>query len=266
MIRDYHADTSNRWILDNEQAWEYNFSPLVHWKNLPENGTPYGRPDVTDDLIDLQDKFNFVISNTAKIIKFHAHPKTWGRMFAKAEQTTWGMDDMILSNNPDAQLSNLEMQSDLGSSLNFIRFLRQALFDIARSVDIDSLADKLGALTNFALRVLYQDAMSKLDDKRGSYSEALVEINHALLELAGAGNTDGGQVVWPDVLPMDEIGQANALKADLEMGIVSKQTIANKRGYNFADEEERMAAEGQAANENNANIGAYILSNFNKGK
>ena len=66
---------------------------------------------------------------------------------------------MVTTSDPNALIQNLEMQSDLNSSLNFIRYLRQALFDVSRAVDIDSMADKLGSLTNFGLRVLYQDAL-----------------------------------------------------------------------------------------------------------
>ena len=263
LISDYHADSGGRWISDGpDKLWEYTFSPVRHWQNITENGSPYGRPDVTDDIIDLQDKFNFVVSNTAKIIKFHAHPKTWGRNFGRMQNALWGPDDMILSDNENAMLQNLEMQSDLGSSLNYIKFLRQALFDVARTVDIDSLADKLGALTNFGLRVLYQDAMSKLDDKRGSYGEALIEINHILLELAGMNETDGGEIVWPDVLPVNEIEQTTALKADRELGLVSKQTAATERGYNWIDEEERLGEEQVAGD----NVGAQILRAFGRGE
>jgi hypothetical protein len=154
------------------------------------------------------------------------------------------------------------MQSDLSSSLNFIRYLRQAMFDVARSVDIDSLADKLGALTNFGLRVLYQDALSKLEEKRGLYGEGIVEINHRLLELAGAPDTDGGLVVWPDILPIDAIGQSQALRTDVEIGLVSKQTAAGMRGYTWEDEEERMAGEKAAGD----NLGAALLRTFGQGE
>ena len=262
VICNYHADSSGDWILDDKSPWQYDFPPIIHWQNMPENGSPYGKPDVTDDIINLQDRFNFVVSNTAKIIKYHAHPKTWGRKFGKVNKVAWGVDEMVLSDNDAAHLENLEMQSDLGSSLNFIRFLRQAMFDIARSVDIDSLSDKLGALTNFALKVLYQDAISKLDDKRGSYGEALVEINHRLLELKGMGNTDGGEIFWPQVLPINELEQANALQADMNLGVVSKQTAAIERGRNWEVEQKRIEEDKLDTD----NVGAALLRAFGQGK
>lgn len=261
LITDYKSKNGDRWVQIDQRTWEWEFAPIVHWQNLTEAGTPYGRPDVTNDIIDLQDKLNFVVSNTAKIIKYHAHPKTWGKSIGKLNEAHWGVDDMILSDNADAMISNLEMSSDLGSSLNFIKFVRQALFDVARSVDIDSLADKLGALTNFGLKVLYQDAISKLDDKRGSYGDGLVQVNHILLELAGM-PSDGGVIIWEDYLPSSEVEQITSLKSDMEMGLVSKQTAARMRGYDWEDEEERINDEKVAGD----NVGAALLRAFGQGQ
>jgi hypothetical protein len=260
-ITDYESVKGARWTETNTQEWQWSFPPIVHWQNLSEPGSVYGRPDITADLIDLQDKINFVSSNTAKIIKYHAYPKTWARGFTNQTKIQWGVDDMISTSDPNAVIQNLEMQSDLSSSLAFIRYLRQSMFDIARSVDIDSLADKLGALTNFGLRVLYQDALSKLEEKRGLYGEGIVEINHRLLELAGAPDTDGGEVEWPDLLPANDTEVSQAVRTDLELGLVSKQTASQMRGYSWEDEEERIATEAQAGD----NLGAALLRTFGQG-
>lgn len=261
-ITDYESINGARWTVTNEQAWEWDFAPIVHWHNLPDVGSVYGRPDITADLIDLQDKINFVSSNTAKIIKYHAYPKTWARGFQNSGKIAWGVDEMITTTDANALIQNLEMQSDLSSSLSFIRYLRQALFDVSRAVDIDSMADKLGSLTNFGLRVLYQDAISKLEEKRGLYGEGIIEINHRLLALAGAPDTDGGEVKWKDLLPTNETELSQAIKTDLELGLVSKQTASGLRGYTWADEEERMTGEKVA----NDNLGAALLRAFGQGE
>ena len=261
-ITDSISVNGNKFEVVNKQVWEWEFAPIVHWHNLPDVGSVYGRPDITDDLIDLQDKINFVSSNTAKIIKYHAYPKTWARGFQNTGKIAWGVDEMITTSDPNALVQNLEMQSDLSSSLNFIRYLRQALFDVSRAVDIDSMADKLGTLTNFGLRVLYQDALSKLEEKRGLYGEGIVEINHRLLALAGAPDNDGGKVEWPDVMPTNEMEVAQAIKTDLELGLVSKQTAAGIRGYSWIDEEPRIADERAASD----NVGAALLRAFGQGE
>jgi hypothetical protein len=260
-ISDYVSD-GPRWDKVDESVWQYGFAPIVSWQNLPEPGSPYGRPDITPDIVDLQNKINFVSSNTAKIIKYHAHPKTWGRGFLSQKKLSWGADEMAISDDPNALVQNLEMQSDLGSSLNFIRYLRQALFDISRTVDIESMSDRLGSLTNFGLRVLYQDALGKLEDKRGLYGEAIIEINHRLLVLNGAADTDGGEVQWPDVLPENASEVSQAIRTDLELGLVSKQTASGRRGYTWADEEQRIADEHMAT----SNLGAEFLRLFDQGE
>lgn len=257
-----YVSTGSRWDKVDESMWEFDFAPIISWQNLPEPGSPYGRPDITEDLIDLQNKINFVSSNTAKTIKYHAHPKTWARGFLKQEKVSWGADEMVISDDPNALVQNLEMQSDLGSSMDFIRYLRQALFDVSRAVDIDSMADKLGSLTNFGLRVLYQDALGKLEEKRGLYGEAIIEINHRLLVLSGAANTDGGEIDWPDVMPENENEVSQAIRNDLELGLVSKQTASGRRGYTWADEEQRIADERLATD----NIGAALLRQFGQGE
>jgi hypothetical protein len=55
---------------------------------------------------------------------------------------------------------------------------------------------------------------------------------------------------------------SQAIKTDLELGLVSKQTASGLRGYTWADEEERMAGE-KAANDN---IGAALLRAFGQGE
>jgi len=104
--------------------------------------------------------------------------------------------------------------------------------------------------------------LSKLDDKRGLYGEAIIEINHRLLELANMANTDGGDVIWPDVLPVNQLEQVTALKTDLEMGLASKQTASHMRGYDWEEEEERLADEAQAGD----NVGAALLRAFGQGR
>jgi hypothetical protein len=256
-------ETGNKWeLMGPPVMWQWEFPPLLHWQNLPDADSVYGQSDIID-VIDLQDRVNFVASNISKIIRYHAHPKTWGRGGAMS-RTSWGADEVIMFKGDAALLQNLEMASELGSSAQFLNTLRQSLMDITRTVDISSMADKLGALTNFGLRVLYQDALAKLATKRKLYGEALVELNSRILQLAGwqGDDADGGVVVWPEALPADELETGKALQLDLGMGLVSKQTAAGQRGYEWEKEQERLEEEAASGD----NIGAALLRNFNRGQ
>jgi len=265
MISNYINGENGGWELISEETWPYEFPPIIHWQNLPLAGSVYGKPDVSPDVIELQDRINFVAGNINRIIRYHAHPKTWGRMFGSTTQMSWGADDMIISQSPDAMLANLEMQSDLVSSREFLHDLRKSLFDITRTVDVDSIADKLGALTNFGVRVLFMDALAKLQSKQQLYGEALSEVNHRLLVIAGINPSGGGTVVWPDPLPTSEQEDITGLTFDLQNELVSKETASTARGYDWITERNRINAEKEEQQSQSDNIGALFLRNFERG-
>jgi hypothetical protein len=211
-------------------------------------------------LIELQDRVNFVSSNISKIIRYHAHPKTWGRGAGVGNRMSWGADEMVMINGPDAVLQNLEMQSDLASSREFRDELKAALMEISRTVDLSSMKDNVGALTNFGLRVLYNDALDKCSTKRDIFGDALIELVHRLLVLDNRPG-ESGEVVWPDPLPVNETEEVQAYGFDLDNGLVSKQTISTRRGYDFEAESELIDEEKQA----NDNIGSMLLRAFDRG-
>jgi hypothetical protein len=260
-ITDYEAGRSGRWEITNQSEWPYPFAPIVHWQNLPQPSDVYGTSDI-EDIIEVQDRANFVASNISKIIRYHAHPKTWGRNAGNSSKTSWGADEMVLFQGADAAIQNLEMQSDLASSQQFLMELRQAIFDISRTVDITSVTDKLGSLTNFGLRVLFIDAINKLQTKQALLGEALEELNHRLLVMANIEHDDGGKIIWPDPMPVNETEEIQALQADLAMQIVSKQTAAKKRNYD-PKQEQKLMQEERGGEEN---LGSMLLQAFTKGQ
>lgn len=257
----------------NQTPWDYDFPPIIHWKNLPSLKSCYGSSDV-DDAINIQDKSNFVVSNTGKIIKFHAHPKTVGVGFSaenlkKVDDTP---DSMVVIPDPAAQVFNLEMQSDLAASVQFGQNLRQSIFDVAREVDMSSIKDKVGALTNFGLRVLFSDSIDKNDTKRQLYGDAIKEINRRLLVLKNFDGplSDPGKITWGDPLPVNIKEELEADKVAIDMGIVDKETVTkryiSRYGVDFETIQANLKKQQQKDNENNANIGASILKNFQQGK
>jgi hypothetical protein len=66
------------------------------------------------------------------------------------------------------------------------------------------------------------------------------------------------RVIWQDPLPSNEKEEIEALSKDVEIGLVSKQTASQKRGYDWSTEQGRI--EQEQADEDN--IGALILRNF----
>ena len=250
--------TGHKWQQVGEPvAWEYEFPPITHWQNLPNVMDAWGMPDITNDVINLQDRINFVSSNISKIIRLYAHPPRWGKGLGNMKDLTLGPDDMIVVGD-NGEIKQLEPIGDMDASLAFLNVLRQSMMDITRTVDISSLHDKIGALTNFGLRVLYQDALQKLGTKRELYEEGLQELNKCILALNGMDDAPECEVTWIDPLPDNEKEEAMAVEADLRMGIVSRQTVSEKREYDWETEQERMSGEQLAGD----NLGANLLRAF----
>jgi hypothetical protein len=273
IVENWEQQEGGLWQMVDSTVWPYDFPPVMHGKNLPSLKSCYGDSDI-DDAINVQDKSNFVVSNTGKIIKHHASPKTIGTGFSIAEMKPLddSPDSMWAIPSKDAKLFNLEIQSDLASSRAFAQDLRQSIFDISREVDISSMADKLGALTNFGLHVLWSDALDKNDTKRQLYGDFLLELNRRLLVLAGFTGpaSDPGRIVWGEPLPVNVLEDMQTDQLALDMGIIDKGTVAERYKYRYGktweEIQEAQAEEQTAANQGNADIGSLILRNFSQGQ
>lgn len=273
LIEHYEQVGGGMWLLIDKKEWPYNFPPIIHWKNLPSLKSCYGDSDI-DDAINVQDKSNFVTSNTGKIIKHYAHPPTIGTGFAVKDMQPLenSVGTFYAIPNENAKVYNVEMQSDLVSSRAFGLDLRQSIFDIAREVDLSSITDKVGALTNFGLRVLYSDAIDKNDTKRQLYGDALKEINHRLLVLAGyeKEQSNPGEVQWGEALVTNIIEEMMADEKALGMGIVDKETVTKRYqaryGVDYDTIQANLAAQKQTETANR-DIGAELLRRrFNQGQ
>lgn len=211
-----------------ETEWPYNWPPIVDFKNLPRPLHYYGSDDLRRNS-GLNDNLNFTASNVLRIIKHHAHPKTVGTGMTQSDILPSDIDTLFTVANPEAKLFNLEMQSDLSSSLSFMQYLRSAFYDSQRELDPATVQDKLGAITNFGLRVLYRDSLEKLGTKRLLFGAGLCELCQRALELVGIGVLRVTSV-WPEALPSDPLPEAQALVLDRQNGL-SQDTYLEKRGY-----------------------------------
>jgi hypothetical protein len=133
------------------------------------------------------------------------------------------------------------------------------------------MADKLGQLTNFGLQVLWSDAIDKNDTKRQLYGDFLIELNRRLLVLADftGEQSKPGTLQWGNALPINIEEELRADKMALEMGIIDKETVAKRYQSRYGKEWEDIKAaledEQAQANAQNADVGAMILRNFNRG-
>jgi hypothetical protein len=267
LISTYESRSSfnPRWVLVATDDWPYEFAPVLHWQNLPSIDSTYGRPEIGPDGYELQDRYNAISSNMSKIIRLFAHPKqALVNANTKGDKVDIGPDQILqieTDGNPGSGFVQYPQIGDLSSSSAFADSLRRTLFDITRTVDLDSLQDKLGQITNFGLRVLYQDNVSKVMTKRQLFGEMVEEMGRRLFLMANI-QPQKFDIVWPELVPVNEAERATFDQMLLGMGVISKQTVADQNGLDWEEEQARMQQEKQAGD----NVGAALLRAFNNGQ
>lgn len=250
-----------RWEISNGPwAWPWKWSPIIDGPNIMPAWGYYGLSDL-EDVAPLNDGLNFIVSNYARILKHHAHPKTVGTGFKAADVVASAIENFWTIDNPNAKVNNLEMESDLTSSMQLIELLRTEFWSQGRGLDPATYKDKIGQITNFGLRVLAVRALHKASDKRHTYGEALRQVGIRVLEMLGF--EEGFDVIpqWPDPLPSDPKEALDMAKQEIDMELVSRRTVMEERGRSFELEMPRIIQEKKQRSE----LGQFLVEQFDKG-
>jgi len=249
---------SVQWVTTGETVWPYSWPPIVDCQNLPAPNEYWGISDLEDDVLQLNHSINFVLSNLARIIRYHAHPKTWGRGFT-ANQLNIAVDETIVLPSADAELRNLEMVSDLSSSIALYERLREALHEVTRVPEVATgKLNSAGALSGVALSILYQPLLEKTETKRRTYGDLLVELNRRLLALGGFGEESYTVLHWPELLPGDPKAEAETALLQQQIG-VSQDTLLERMGFNPELERQKREVGSQQ-------MGEQVLTAFERGE
>lgn len=242
--------TTGAWIPYGEpDEWPYPFAPIFCWQNLPNPNEPWGTPDLTDDLIQMNSGLNFTQSNTSRILKFHAHPKTYATGLS-ATQINIGVDDLICLPSSDAKLANLEMHSDLSSSLRFADTLRADMDEQSRvpAVALGRLESlPKGNISGVALQLLFQPLIEKTVQKQRLYGSGIRDVTRAAMVVAGKIGLEDYEdyevtLHWQNLLPVDDLSAAQTALILKQLG-VSNDTILQQLGYDPDAEADKSAEE-----------------------
>lgn len=254
-ITEEEQTRGGQWQVTNETPWPYTFAPVFMAQNLPHPNDIWGISDLTE--ADINDAINWTASNINRILRFHAHPKTIGTGFAAEKLKNTSIDQFWAIDDPAAKVYNLEMQSDLASGYQMLTALKETYAKVTGVPDLAPDKVNVGALSGFALRILYGDLLEKTNVKRVTYGAMLSDINSALLEMGGFGQEVQVNTIWEDPLPSSVQEQIQALAEDRKNGL-SLETYLERRGYDAPREIERIGAE----NAQRATIGENLLQAF----
>lgn len=237
-------DASGTWLLLEETAWPYSFAPAIGAQNLPSPNTFYGAADLEPAVLDMIEQLQSLASDMRRIARLHGHPVpvVIGEEADRLGQIDVQIGALLAIPNKDAKLDQLAI-AELTSLLELYRELKTAVFEAAHvpKVAIGETTNS-GPTAGVALQVEYAPLIERTQTKRLTYGPMLTAAADGLLAMLGY--TEFRTVLsWPDLLPRDEQAEAMADEAEIRMQIVSRQTIAEKRGYDWDIESQRISEE-----------------------
>lgn len=258
-ITDQLGNTQNNtWRTVSEENWPYEWAPVFYCQNLPVPNEFWGMSDIEPDILEVNQAVNFTVSNTGRILKYHGHPKTWGRGF-EASELQMAVDQTLVFPSPDAELHNLEMMSDLSSAIEFYKRLKEALHEISQTPEVAlGKLESVNGLSGLALQILYLPLVEKTETKRQLYGEMLVDLNRRLLEVGGFGAENYTALHWQAMLPVDAKEERETALIDQQLG-VSEDTLLTQLGYDSDLERTKKQAESET-------LAGTLLENFDDGK
>jgi hypothetical protein len=231
------------WVTDLTTSWEWDFAPIVDCQNLPRPNDFWGEADLPDDVCSLLAQINRLASHHQKIVRVHAHPKTWARGMG-TRTLDLSIDSVIQMPSETAELRILEMQSDLSSTREFLSQLSEYFAIVTRTPLVAmGVPDRQGAISGVALQIRFRPLVQKTEAKRRTYGDLIVELDRRLLAIGGFGDALITQLDWPELLPSDPLAERQTLVLDDGLGIISRETLSTKLGYDFETEQANLAKE-----------------------
>lgn len=233
------------WHTIMTEEWPFPFAPIIDCQNMPRANEYWGMSDLEKDIIGLNEDINRALSNINRIIRLHAHPKTWSRGLTEQQihQLVIDPDGVVHLPGEMGSLHNLEMNSDLSSSLNYYKELKAALYEISRVPKIAfGNEENVNYLAAVAMQVLYGPLIEKTEVKHKTYGYLIKETNRRILSVSGRGDTSMVDLVWPNMLPRDIMLEAQVALMKQQAG-VSVDTTLEELGHNPVYEKSRRQAD-----------------------
>lgn len=237
------------WTCTGRTDWPKPWPPIIDCQNLINPNEYWGLADLPPDLVGLNRALIFNESNTARIIKHHAHPTRWAKGVGSAAQIDSTPDNILVFQSQEASLNALSPATDLANAMAFGEILRSDMDEQSQvpGVALGRMATlPRGALSGVTIRALYAPIMAKTTKKRRLYGRLIRDASQRFLELGGfvAASQARIQLHWKDPMPSDDLAAAQTAVVWNGLG-VSADTLMQQAGYD-PDIEAKKAAQESA--------------------
>ena len=227
-------------LPDTRGRWPWAWSPITTIKNMPNPQRSYGVSDLHD--MDINDAVNAMASFVQRTTRIYSSPLLYGYGVNKESLTTGKFYHL---NQPDGFINSVQIHSAIGEAVNNMQVAVNYLHMVADTPAFDPTVMSLGTQSGFALRVLHGPLLARNLVKRATYGTGLNEINTRLAAAYGYPDIDF-TCVWDDPLPEAEDDIIARDKFEVGIGVVSKETVAKRRGIDWEREKERILAEKES--------------------
>lgn len=237
------------WNETAREMWDWPFPPIVHCQNLVAANEFYGRPDLTEDVLDLADRINQAASNIQKILRYHAHPKVFIYGYS-GKDIDLSVDRAVNFPSMDTTVDILAMPTDLAAAFNMSERLVDTFLRLTRTPPAALGDPAVAALASsgLALKLGFMPLVEKTSSKRMTYGYLLNQVNERVLALAGVSATEPVELNWPSITPDDPMGDAQTALLQKQLG-VSSRTLQQRMGFDPDVEQAQAADESQLAAE-----------------
>lgn len=251
-IVDERAVDGGEFRVTGTETWPYEWPPIMGCQNLPKPNEFWGKPDLTGPVLDLIEVTWALTGYMRKLVRFNGHPLPYvtGATADDMAKINVAVGQLLAVGKPEAKIGQLTAPGDLGAVIQLYRELKDEFREITCLPEIVAgKVENIGQLSGFALQILYGPLLERTEVKHNMYGPLVCEIASRLLEIRQGLAEVEITPVWGNPLPHDEAAETTALEADQRMGIVSQQTLAEKRGYDWETEQTRLEVEGEASRE-----------------
>jgi hypothetical protein len=236
--------------------WTYSFAPLFSCQNLPYPHSFWGMPDITPDLIGVNNAINLVLSNMNRTNKLYGNPILYST----------GMGESVVDVQPgrimglpttESKIVAVQYTSDLPSGLMFAADLRSDMDEQSAvpAVALGRMKDIVkGQVSGVTMELMFMPINQKTEKKRCLYGKLILDVSNALLILKKFSGDIEMSLQWQSPLPDDDLASVQAALAKQQLG-VSNQTLISELGYD----------PDQEIDKNNAET-AQTMVNFSRGQ
>ncbi len=213
--------------------------PVVHVQNLA-NPMHYEGTGEVEPLVGLQDELNTRLSDRAGRVTFQSFKMYLGKGIDGFEDRPVAPGRMWSTDNPEASIEAFGGDAESPSEEAHIDEVRQAMDKVSGVTPLAAglLRDSIGNLTSAtALKVVLMGTLARLQRKRTTYGEGIVETNRlvlAALDSLGTLRTRPEdretRLHWPDPLPEDTARKLADAKAKRDLGVPA-ETVLEELGY-----------------------------------